>query len=165
MMAARSSVNARLRTSITTATLVMAPLACAPSSTMVAISSGGRLSTTNQPRSSRHFAAVLRPAPDRPVTTATSIPLRSDTFLSIPCRHRLPWVQGRQDGRRGLPAHARHAADLVDGRRPQPFHRPEVLDQRGLPGLAEPGYPVERGRGHPLGALLPVVRDGEAVCL
>src|SRR5207248_2081886 len=34
----------------------------------------GRLSTTNQPRSSRHLAAVLRPAPDSPVTTATSTP-------------------------------------------------------------------------------------------
>src|SRR5437588_11225686 len=45
---------------------------------MVAISSGGRLSTTNQPRSSRHFAAVLRPAPDSPLTTATSMPF-------IPC--------------------------------------------------------------------------------
>ena len=35
-----------------------------PRSTMVVISSGGRLSTTNQPRSSRHFAAVDRPAPE-----------------------------------------------------------------------------------------------------
>ena len=37
-----------------------------------AISSGGRLSTTKKPRSSKHFAAVLRPAPDSPVTTTVS---------------------------------------------------------------------------------------------
>ena len=33
---------------------------------------GGRLSTTNQPRSSRDFAAVLRPAPDKPEMIAIS---------------------------------------------------------------------------------------------
>src|SRR5207248_1451993 len=33
---------------------------------------GGRLSTTNQPRSSRHLAAVLRPAPDIPVSMVSS---------------------------------------------------------------------------------------------
>ena len=41
-------------------------------SAMVANRPGGRLSTTNQPRSSRHFAAVLRPAPDRPVMIVIS---------------------------------------------------------------------------------------------
>ena len=70
----RSALNARLRTSMTTAMRVMSPCARAPSSTIVAISSGGRLSTTNQPRSSRTFAAVLRPAPDSPLTSVTSVP-------------------------------------------------------------------------------------------
>src|ERR1041384_3627764 len=83
MIDARSSVNARLRTSITTATFVTAPCAFAPSSTIVEISSGGRLSTTNQPRSSRHLAAVLRPAPDRPVTTATSTPCAWSSGVSV----------------------------------------------------------------------------------
>ncbi len=36
------------------------------------ISDGGRLSTTNQPRSSRHLAAVLRPAPDMPEMITSS---------------------------------------------------------------------------------------------
>lgn len=44
----------------------------APSSTIVGISAGGRLSTTNQPRSSRHLAAVLRPAPDIPEMITSS---------------------------------------------------------------------------------------------
>ncbi|SCF99680.1 hypothetical protein GA0115255_115112 [Streptomyces sp. Ncost-T6T-2b] len=35
-------------------------------------SAGGRLSTTNQPRSSRHLAAVLRPAPDIPEMITSS---------------------------------------------------------------------------------------------
>src|SRR6478735_3533694 len=72
--AARSSVNARDLTSSTIAIRVTSPLVREPRSTMVVISSGGRLSTTNQPMSSRHFAAVDRPAPDSPETIATWIP-------------------------------------------------------------------------------------------
>ena len=53
---------------------VTSPLVRDPRSTIVVISSGGRLSTTNQPRSSRHLAAVDRPAPDSPETIATWIP-------------------------------------------------------------------------------------------
>ena len=77
MTAARSVVNARLRTSMTTAMRVISPRARAPRSTIVVMSAGGRLSTTNQPRSSSTFAAVLRPAPDRPLIRATSMPGRS----------------------------------------------------------------------------------------
>src|SRR5690606_41811113 len=44
----------------------------AASSTTFGTSSGGRLSMTNQPRSSRLSAARLRPAPDRPVITTNS---------------------------------------------------------------------------------------------
>ena len=51
------------------------PAGAGPRSTIVAISSGGRLSTTNQPRSSSTLAAVLRPAPDSPLTSATSMPV------------------------------------------------------------------------------------------
>jgi hypothetical protein len=68
----RSDENARDRTSATTAILGTAPCARELRSTIVASSDGGRLSTTNQPRSSRHLAAVERPAPDSPVTTTTS---------------------------------------------------------------------------------------------
>jgi hypothetical protein len=75
--ARRSEENARLRTSMTTAIRVIAPWVRLPRSTIVAISSGGRLSTTKKPRSSRHLAAVLRPAPDRPLTTTVSSAPRS----------------------------------------------------------------------------------------
>ena len=44
-----------------------------PSSTTLSSSSSGRLSTTNQPRSSRSSAACDRPAPDSPVITSTSV--------------------------------------------------------------------------------------------
>ena len=39
---------------------------------LLPISAGGRLSTTKYPRSSRHFAASDRPAPDRPVMMVKS---------------------------------------------------------------------------------------------
>src|SRR5690606_33980924 len=60
------------RTSITTATLATARCPSASSFTTVGSNSGGRLSTTNQPRSSRTSAAVLRPAPDMPETSTSS---------------------------------------------------------------------------------------------
>src|SRR5262245_53127757 len=163
MIAARSSVNARLRTSITTATLVTAPRACAPSSTMVEISSGGRLSTTNQPRSSRHLAAVLRPAPDSPVTTATSTPEDGTVVVggSASCCSSLMMitsldVRGARHQRlvhrlRGLRADARGAAYLLDTRLTQSLQRAEMLQQGGLAGLPEPGDAVQHGRGQPLG--------------
>src|SRR4051794_4079533 len=44
----------------------------APSSTIGLRSAGGRLSTTNQPRSSSTRPALSFPAPDRPVTTTIS---------------------------------------------------------------------------------------------
>ena len=67
---ARSLENARLRTSTTAANRRRSPRA--PSSTMGSSSAGGRLSTTNQPRSSSTRPALSLPAPDRPVTTTTS---------------------------------------------------------------------------------------------
>src|SRR2546430_599091 len=184
MIAERSSVNARLRTSITTATLVTAPRAWAPSSTMVEINSGGRLSTTNQPRSSRHLAAVLRPAPDRPVTTATSTPwpggpavpsawpdVAGSSLMIGPlvCRMRLrrgDYVgpgsapgsgQGLVHRLGGVRADARCPADLLEACLTQSLERAEMLQQRGLPGLPEAGDAVQHRGGHPLGAALPVV--------
>src|ERR1041384_7299913 len=156
MIDARSSVNARLRTSITTATFVTAPCAFAPSSTIVEISSGGRLSTTNQPRSSRHLAAVLRPAPDRPVTTATSIP--DSDIVPLFVSH-----ERRGDGLGGAPAHPRHAADLVDTGRTQAFQRAEMLDQRGLARFAEARHGIQCGRRHAVRPFLPADCDGEGV--
>ncbi len=68
----RLSKKRRPRTSTTTAIRATLPCERAPRSTMVGIRAGGRLSTTNQPRSSRHFAAVLRPAPDMPEMITSS---------------------------------------------------------------------------------------------
>ena len=70
----KSPVNPRERTSITTANCVIRDPAASPRSTIRVISWGGRLSATYQPRSSSTLAAVLRPAPDRPVTNTTSVP-------------------------------------------------------------------------------------------
>lgn len=74
----RSSKNRRPRTSTTTAIRATFPWERAPSSTIVGIRAGGRLSTTNQPRSSRHLAAVERPAPDIPEMITSSGMAASD---------------------------------------------------------------------------------------
>ena len=55
--------------------------------------------------------------------------------------------------------------DLADGRRPQPLHRAEVLEQRLPAGRPEAGDLVQRARRHRLGPLAAVVGDGEAVRL
>ena len=68
----RSVLNARLRTSTTAAILGTVPWARRARSSIVGSRSGGRLSATNQSRSSRDFAAVLRPAPDIPVMMTIS---------------------------------------------------------------------------------------------
>src|SRR6266567_9185337 len=68
----RSLENGRLRTSTTTAILGTAPLARRARSIIVGSRSGGRLSATNQSRSSSDFAAVLLPAPDIPVMITIS---------------------------------------------------------------------------------------------
>ena len=69
----RSVLNARLRTSTTAASRDTAPLDLAARSTIVGSRPGGRLSTTNQPRSSSDLAAVDRPAPDSPVMMTVSV--------------------------------------------------------------------------------------------
>ena len=68
-----------------------------------AAAAGGRLSTTNQPRSSSSLAAVLRPAPDMPVTTT-----------SWPRRPRRPRRVRRSSGLLDLAGRGVHA----DGPRP-----------------------------------------------
>ena len=68
-MVGSCSKNDRVRTSSTTASRVMPECrACRQTSGSTV---GGRLSTTYQPRSSKVFAAVDRPAPDMPVTTTS----------------------------------------------------------------------------------------------
>ena len=67
-----SANSALLRTSMTTASLGMDCGAWDTSSASVPSICGGRFSTTYQPWSSRASEAVLRPAPDIPVTTSIS---------------------------------------------------------------------------------------------
>ena len=69
----RSVLNARLRTSTTAAIRDTAPLDRAARSAIVGSRPGGRLSTTNQPRSSSDLAALDRPAPDSPVMITMSV--------------------------------------------------------------------------------------------
>src|SRR5215472_17377726 len=68
----RSVVNARLRTSTTAATFGTSVLARLARSSIVTSMAGGRLSATNQSRSSSDLAAVDRPAPDIPVMMTIS---------------------------------------------------------------------------------------------
>ena len=80
----RSVENARLRTSTTAASLGTAPRVRLARSTMVGSRSGGRLSATNQSRSSSDFAAVLRPAPDIPVMITISGPAFPGVMACVP---------------------------------------------------------------------------------
>ena len=56
------------------------------SSATLGMSAGGRLSMTNQPRSSRLSAACERPAPDRPVITTNSLTGASLPVTVAPAR-------------------------------------------------------------------------------
>src|SRR6201986_4987478 len=121
----RSVLNARLRTSTTAAIRGTVPLDRAARSTMVGSRPGGRLSTTNQPRSSSDLAAVDRPAPDMPVMMTMSA--GSSAVLIL-----LSYVvgaQGDRDGGGQAGANAGHRRDLLDARRAELAHRAEVLDQ------------------------------------
>src|SRR5260370_4091707 len=80
----RSVLKARLRTSTTAAIRLTAPLDLAARSTMVGSRPGGRLSTTNQPRSSSDLAAVDLPAPDRPVMMTMSVESSAVLILLLP---------------------------------------------------------------------------------
>src|SRR6478672_8352178 len=128
---------------------------------MVGSSPGGRLSTTNQPRSSSDLAAVDRPAPDRPVMMTIST--GSSAALIV-----LSYVVGAQSGGDGggqPGADAGHGRDLLDARRAELAHRAEVLEQGLAPRRAQPGHVVERAGGGGLAALLPVISDREPVRL
>src|SRR5579863_411778 len=163
----RSVLNARLRTSTTAAIRLTAPLDLAARSTIVGSRPGGRLSTTNQPRSSSDLAAVDRPAPDRPVMMTMSA-ISSAALMMFPCLigiRGLIRTQGGRDGGGQPGADARHGRDLLHARRGELADRAEMLDQGLAPGWAEPGHVVERaGRGG-LAPLLPVVGDREPVGL
>ena len=83
----RSLEKARLRTSVTAAILGSVPLARRARLIIVGSRPGGRLSMTNQSRSSSVLAAVLRPAPDIPVMITMSV-----TGLAVPGPGGLPPV-------------------------------------------------------------------------
>src|SRR6516162_4661206 len=157
----RSVLNARLRTSTTAAILATAPLDLAARSTIVGSSPGGRLSTTNQPRSSSDLAAVDLPAPDKPVMMTMSS--GSSAGLMV-----LPSLVGTQHScDRGGQARAdsRHHRDLLRARCAELTHRAEVLEQRGATGRAQSRHIIQGARGGRLAPLLPMIGDGEAMGL
>ncbi len=181
----RSPVNPRDRTSITTASWVMRDPAARPRSTIRAMSSGGRLSATYQPRSSSTLAAVPRPAPDRPVTSTTSMSgaasagLCSSRVIGHGARRAssstgergaaewsVSWARERVEHRGGgRDPDAGDGGDLLHAGLAQPGQRPEVGHQRLAPGLPQSADRIQcRGR-HPLGPLTAVVGDREAVRL
>src|SRR5690242_21716422 len=120
----RSVLNARLRTSTTAAIRLTAPLDRAARSTIVGSSPGGRLSTTNQPRSSRDLAAVDRPAPDRPVMMTMSA-MSSAALIVFP---RLVGAECGRDGGGQPGADAGHGGDLLRAGRGEPAAGVEVLE-------------------------------------
>src|SRR5580693_8833744 len=154
----RSVLNARLRMSTTAAIRDTAPLDRRARSTMVGSRPGGRLSTTNQPRSSSDLAAAVRPAPDIPVIITMSV--WSSAILLLPV-----CLQGRDDSRGQFRADPRHGANLLGPRRAQLAHRTELLEQRLPPGRAEARHVIERALDGCLAALLPLVVNSEPVCL
>src|SRR5512138_637713 len=114
----------------------------AASSTTFGTSSGGRLSMTNQPRSSRLSAARLRPAPDRPVITTNSAiapSVRPGSALLGP--------QDEQAGDGGRVAVlGRHGEEPGRGRRLQHPGDVEAPVGEGVDVATE--RPVEEGQAH-----------------
>ena len=117
------------------------------------IRAAGRLSMTNQPRSSRDAAAVERPAPDIPVTTRNS--LTGYQPLAHAVVHREPTGSGSQDS----------AMQLLQRGGPHRVDPAQLLDQAGLAGRPQARDAVQHALGHALAPLLAVEGDGEAVRL
>src|SRR5262249_17445431 len=125
-------------------------------SSMVTSIAGGRLSATNQSRSSSALAAVERPAPDMPVIMTIS---GEPAWLVMSPLSVSPLSQRNGDLLGQPRAESRHLGDLVGGCPTQPPARAEVLGQRGLPRRPKPGQRIKFAgalRGRPLG---PVVGD------
>src|SRR6185437_8581172 len=170
----RSVENARLRTSTTAATRGTAALARRARSSIVTSMAGGRLSATNQSRSSSDLAAVDRPAPDMPVMiTISGAPPKWSIgllpLIGLPAPiGLLPLIIMPQRLRHRLGKSGSEPADFCDllgGRRTQLAHRAEVLEQSLSPGGPETWQVVklaDRLRRTPLGA---VVGDREPVRL
>src|ERR1700678_2204570 len=177
----RSVLNARLRMSTTAAIRDTAPLDRRARSTIVGSRPGGRLSTTNQPRSSSDLAAAVRPAPDIPVMITISVVSSASLGIPIPHHHgsigagsislgsinlgHCLRVQGSDYARGQLRPYPRHRSDFRRADRGEFAYRTELLKQRRPPGRSEPGHIVKRAVDGRLPALGTVVRDGESVCL
>ena len=140
-------------------------------SSMVGSSAGGRLSTTNQPRSSSDLAAVDRPAPDMPVMMTMSGAVRGTGVTRF--RH-------VADLRDGPGSSVRSAlATVAASRGPMPgtaaisasdaaeiaFTEPNFFSSAARRAGPEPGHRVERARRWPPSPLGPVVGDREPVRL
>src|SRR5258708_17736885 len=107
---------------------------------MVGSSPGGRLSTTNQPRSSSDLAAVDRPAPDRPVMTTMSAG-SSAVLIVFPHVVR---AKGSRNGGGQPGSDTRHRRDLLDARRAELAHRAKLLEQRLAARPAQPPHTPPR---------------------
>src|SRR5690625_3186394 len=153
----------RPRMSVTIATFGRAPSARPTSSSRAGIIWAGRLSTTNQSRSSRTRAAVDLPAPDIPVTRTTSgwCP-RAVVSAAILCR---TFLQSCVNRSRQCRADAVDLLQLLDGGLPDARHRPEGLQQGPAPGGAQAGDRIEGGRLRRCGTLPAMVGDRDAVRL
>src|SRR5215469_8818284 len=161
----RSVENARLRISTTAASRGTAPLARLARSAINGSRSAGRLSATNQSRSSSALAAVLRPAPDRPVMMTISCcstsPALSSALIVGP-----PWpVQCLVHSLRGPQPESGQGGDLVHGRRAQLPHGAELPQQRSPPGRPEARHAIKLTRLECRRSLRAVICDGEPVRL
>ena len=116
---------------------------------------GGRLSMTNQPRSSRARAALERPAPDIPDTSSSSKPAipspRASTRWSS--RRSSFWGAGHRVscGRGDILAHDLPVVRFTPGRRAA---RP-VRRRSARPGRADPGHLARPARAWRLAACAP----------
>src|ERR1700722_14553605 len=147
--------------STTAASRGTVPLARLASSAIVGSSPAGRLSATNQSRSSSDLAAVLRPAPDKPVMMTISCAAPSPFMLGPPTvvrtspARRGPVAARRSPARprggvqRGIHrlccylAESRCLRDLLHRRGGQLAHRAELLEQRSPPGRPEARHNIE----------------------
>src|ERR1022692_4747319 len=125
------------------------------------MSSGGMLSMTNQPRSSSAAEAVERPAPDMPVTSNTSLIVR--TLLGGPRLARALQVIVEPGGHvSGQPGQRRQ---LVERGLAQRVQGAELLEQAVTSRRAQSLDTLQSGGDHGLAPLGSMKADGEAVGL
>src|SRR5580692_11109578 len=142
--------------STTAASLGTVPLARRASSAIVGSRPAGRLSATNQSRSSSDFAAVLRPAPDMPVIMTISWPELSPFIICPPivaiavrrpgrvaCTSPVAGMQRRVHALGSDLAESGRLRYLLRRRGRQLAQRAELPQQRSPASRAEAGHGVQ----------------------